>query len=139
MIAIIIGTLLVATAGVAKAVMDKLQFHWERSIFKLDPERWPPEWWNPALSWSRKYREGSMTEERFPGSKTVFVGLTDAWHGAQLVQHLALFTGISVGVAGCSSTLEIIGVVVTQRVLFGVLFELFFKRVLEQKKSEPNG
>lgn len=66
-----------ALAGIAKAVSDKIQFHFERSIF-ADQESY---FWNPAESWRNKWKNGNRSEgEAFLGSSTIFVWVTDAWH-----------------------------------------------------------
>ena len=74
--AITISIISFALAGIANGVMDTLQFHYSSSIF-------PPKslFWNPAISWRNKYKNGDPKEgPRFPGSTTIFVALTDGWH-----------------------------------------------------------
>lgn len=67
---------LLVIAGISNAIMDTLQFHFSTSRFSQLGE-----WWNPVESWKRKWKNGNRLDgERFPGSSTVFVFVTDAWH-----------------------------------------------------------
>lgn len=69
--------ILVILAGITKAVIDTLAHHYSTSIFrKLD---W--KYWNPLVSCNNKYKNKRKIEgEKFLGSTTVFMFLTDAWH-----------------------------------------------------------
>lgn len=71
-----------AIAGAANGIMDTLQFHYTKSRYaKLNPD-----FWNPAISWKRKYKrnkDGSLIQPLVPayiGSTTWLVWTTDAWH-----------------------------------------------------------
>ena len=72
--------LLLAGAGVFKAVADALA-HGSARLTALGP------WWDYATSWQRKYKDYYAGDKRprFWGSSTVFVGLSDAWHCANLL------------------------------------------------------
>jgi len=75
-LSITIGVLLFISS-VANGIMDKLMFHYAISIFK----NLNPSFWNPLVSWKNKWKNGNKSEgERFLGSSTIFVNLTDAWH-----------------------------------------------------------
>jgi hypothetical protein len=40
-----------------------------------------PNWANPKISWTNKYKNNDPTQgEKFPGSTTIFVGLSDKYH-----------------------------------------------------------
>ncbi len=72
--------MLLLLAGMFKAVMDTLQFHYGVSVFA----EMNPLFWNPEISWKNKYKDGDPTKgEKFFLSKTALVGLTDAWHLSQ--------------------------------------------------------
>ena len=132
MVMIALGIILVGLAGFFKAVMDKLQFHWHRSVFYRDRMRFNPLFWNPQLSWENKYKLGSgYKEEKFKFSTTLLVFLTDAWHLAQMSTYLLIFIGLPILAFASDSLLELILAVVTARVAFGVAFELSFKKFLE--------
>ena len=67
-------------AGFCNAIMDTIQFRYDRSIFNKYFEKWS----NPILSWKNKWKNGNREEgERFIGSSTFFVWTTDLWHFAQ--------------------------------------------------------
>jgi len=129
---IALGVILVGIAGFFKAVMDKLQFHWHRSIFALNPFQYRDIFWNPSISWINKYEPGTnYKEEKFKFSTTLLVFLTDAWHLAQMSMTLLLFVGISMIGYMSDSFLELVICVSIARILYGVTFELSFKHLLE--------
>lgn len=76
-----IGTLLFVAAlfiilsQVCKAIQDKLQFHFDKSIFKGLKSKW----WNPSLSWKNKHTwSKNRVIKWLLTNPLVFV--TDAWH-----------------------------------------------------------
>ncbi len=72
------GILLILSATV-KAVMDHIRFG--HFVYKGN-------WWNPDESWKLKWKNGDHLQgERFFGSSTFLVFLTDGWH---FFQHLFL-------------------------------------------------
>jgi hypothetical protein len=89
---LIIITLLFISA-ISKAIQDKLQFHYHKSIFiKLKRQNW----WNPELSWKNKWNW-------FPNSKILtwlianpLVAITDAWHLFGLIRDFSLFSTIPI-------------------------------------------
>ena len=133
MLSLIIGILLVSIAGISKAIMDKLQFHYHKCIFKINPVKYDQKFWDPTLSWENKYKEGSMTEPKFLGSTTYFVFLTDAWHFFQMIMLLSLFIGISVTAYYSGSFIYMIIKVILLRSFFGLSFTIFFNKILNVK------
>jgi hypothetical protein len=123
----ILGILLVIAASISEAIMDTIQFHYERSVFKFDPDKYNPLFWDASISWKNKYKENSMTEPKFYGSKTIFVFLTDAWHFFKFLRNLFLFIGLPLLGLG---SLNIILAVVIARVLYGLVFTFCFDKVL---------
>ena len=80
---LIVGVLVIM-ASACKGVCDSLQFHYGTSFAADFDNR---QWWDPAVSWRNKYELGEKQYgERFPGSATVFVFLTDAWHFFQMLE-----------------------------------------------------
>ena len=72
-------------AGLFNGVMDALQFHFDRTLF-ADPLRFDPQFWNPNLSWTNKYRDHEVANgEAFFGSSTFLVFTTDGWHLAKFI------------------------------------------------------
>lgn len=74
--------------------MDMLQFKYEQSIFA---ELNRPQFWNPALSWKNKYEDYDKGElgEKFFGSKSVLVFLTDGWH----LLKVGMLSSLSIAIA----------------------------------------
>lgn len=133
MISLAIGIILASIAGMSKAIMDKLQFHYHKCIFKFDPVRYNQNFWDPTLSWSNKYKEGSMTDPKFFGSTSYFVFLTDAWHLFQMLMLICLFIGIAVTSFYSGSFIFMMIKVIILRLFFGLSFTLFFNRFLNMK------
>lgn len=91
MLEIIITISLLIISAISKAIQDKLQFHYHKSIFSKIKNQ---NWWNPELSWKNKW-------EWFPNSKILtwlianpLVALTDAWHLFGLIRDFSLFVTI---------------------------------------------
>lgn len=122
---IYIGFLLFVLSGVFEAVMDKLQFHYDQSVFKNFKNQL---FWNPKVSWKNKYEDGDpMKGERFFLSKSLLVGFTDAWHLFKLFRTLAIFAGIYFLFIPCATKYMCLMFVIIARILFGLSFTLFFK------------
>jgi hypothetical protein len=118
---VIVTLLLVAVSGLAKAVQDTLTFHFSSSVFKNLPA------WNPILSWKNKWKNGDPLQgERFWGSSTVFVFVTDAWHLAQFFRINLLFASMIFLPID-----NILYTVLIARVLFSVSFELGFRALVK--------
>jgi hypothetical protein len=94
----IIFPLLIFTmiAAISMAAQDKVQHHFTTSVFaRLGP------WWNPKESWRLKWRNGDPAQgERFWGSSTVLVFVTDFWHFAKWVMLKAMFLAMVWGAYG---------------------------------------
>jgi hypothetical protein len=122
---IYIGFLLFILSGMFEAVMDKLQFHYDLSIFKNFKNQL---FWDPKISWKNKYEDGNpMKGERFFLSKSLFVGVTDAWHLFKLFRTLTIFAGIYFLFIPCATKYMCLMFVIIARILFGLSFTLFFK------------
>ncbi len=69
---------LMIAAGIFKAIQDTILFHFTISIL---PKH---DFFNQNMSWKFKYKNGDFTQgERFFGSTTFLVFLTDGFHLAQ--------------------------------------------------------
>lgn len=87
---VIVGVLIMIS-GIAKAIMDTLDFHFTTSVFKNLGN-----WWNPANSWENKYKW-------FPNSKFLtwmisnpLVLITDAWHFFGFIRDFTMFACIPI-------------------------------------------
>lgn len=125
----IVGLILVSLSAISEAMMDKLQFHFHKSIFKFNPVKYNQLFWDPSMSWENKYKENSMTEPKFYGSTTIFVFVTDAWHLFKFLRNVFLFIGLPLL---CLSGINLILSVIIARVLYGLIFTLFFDIFLEK-------
>ena len=72
-------------ASASKGVCDDLQFHYSDTVFaSLDNDQF----WDPDISHRNKWAGGVKANgERFLGSSTIFVWVTDAWHLFQTIQY----------------------------------------------------
>ena len=69
-------------AGLANGICDSLIFHYPKTGFEKGDN-----FWDPYASWVNKYKNGDVNQgPKFPGSTTVFVWLTDAWHLFKMLQ-----------------------------------------------------
>lgn len=66
-------------AGILNSIMDVIQFKWSSSIFNRIRNPSLIKYMNPSISWKNKWKHDLKTE-RFIGSSTVFVFITDFWH-----------------------------------------------------------
>jgi hypothetical protein len=128
--AIIIVILLFMSGAFFNSIMDVLQFRYEKSIFKNNVNQ---QFFNPKISWRNKWKDGDPEKgEAYPGSSTVFVLFTDAWHLAQFL----MFTCFEVAVIFLLYKLYRFNwyiltlIFLGMKVLFGMTFELFFKYLL---------
>lgn len=124
-----------AVAAVFNAVMDVMSFRWFLSIFpKLgrSPGKWGKfwSWWADMTSWSNKDEVSEKWDWLFRG---VLVGFMDLWHFAQMV----MFTTYQAGLVYLADlppllhpTPDFIIYLAMMKVIHGVVFELFWKRVL---------
>tara|TARA_Y100000389_G_scaffold191318_1_gene217299 strand:+ start:14407 stop:14796 length:390 start_codon:yes stop_codon:yes gene_type:complete len=126
-------------SGASEAVMDKVQFHYNKSIFCNDKE-YKQNFWDPNKSWINKYKPGSTSEPKFWGSTTFFVFTTDAWHLFKFFKNTSIF--ISMGTSMYASTfisqefdlsniLFILLFVIIGRSFYGLSFNLFFDKFLK--------
>jgi disulfide bond formation protein DsbB len=131
-------------SGISNAIMDKLQFHFHKSIFSKPP--FTPEFWDPNKSWVNKWAKGFVKnekrlwyylwlykpkyKERFPYSSTILVFTTDAWHLAQWIMLKSLILAVSL-TAPITDVL-VYDFIICQTIFSGT-FELFFNKVLMKK------
>ena len=80
-------------AGAANGLNQDLVFHYHE--FQSTFPNANPQFWDPDLSWRNKYLNGDPAQgERFPGSSTVFSGITDGYHATVLTRNLFITTSI---------------------------------------------
>jgi hypothetical protein len=129
---IVLFFILIIISGASEAVMDKLQFHWERSIFPVNPIKYQPYFWDPKISWKNKWSDHTYKKPKFLGSTTLFVFTTDAWHLFKFIRNTSIFLAMFCGMFIYDlSFLYIMIMVVSGRALYGCSFVLFFNKILE--------
>lgn len=131
-----LSILFLSLAGICNAIMDSILFHWDKSIFKGSKLEW---WANPEVSYKNKWKNHSNSEdgEKFSGSSTIFVWVTDLWHFAQsfmitfFVLGALFYDGIVV-IKGYPLVSLLIDFIILKSV-FSLTFELFWSKILKKK------
>lgn len=116
----------IAIYAALKAFQDALNFRTQQSNI-VDPESIFPMSWGIGATWRNKWKGGDPKQgERFPGSSTIFVALTDPWHFAGLLRHLTLSAAVAI-------SFPVFGNVIADtlicNVILGLTFELLFKHL----------
>ncbi len=131
-----LSILFLLLAGICNAIMDSILFHWDKSIFKGSKLEW---WANPKVSYKNKWKNHSNSEdgEKFPGSSTIFVFITDLWHFAQSFMITFFVLGVLfydsiVVIKGYPLVSLLIDFVILKGV-FSLTFELFWSKILKKK------
>jgi hypothetical protein len=113
-------------SAIAKAAMDKLNFHFYESIFSKLSHRF----WNSEYSWQNKWMNGNpIFGEKFAFSSTILVFLTDGWHLMQFIFLNTIFLALFFVSLQDFTTREAIVHLILLRALFGATFELHFKYI----------
>ena len=123
-------------AGVAKACMDTLQFHYGNSIFFCSPSNKLDNYFDASVSWRNKYKNGNPEDgPKFIGSTTIFVFLTDGWHLFQAIFLAFIFLSIVFYVPILNyPSIPLLGKLFDYFILsavFGVAFNLFYDKILK--------
>ena len=115
-------------AGVAEAHMDTLQFHFYRSRFSSFNHAF----WNPEISWRNKYKlNDPRYGAKFPGSTTIFVFVTDAWHLMKFLRNIFLFVGLFFALGeNYGNLIDAIIITIVCRGVYGLGFSAFMNRLL---------
>lgn len=126
--------LLIFLAGMFKAVMDVLQFHYSKSIFEHHSDKF----WDPSVSWINKWKNSSAVTPRFFGSTTFLVWVTDGWHLFQMLFLSSIFLALVnytpiVTLYDCSKLCSLLVNYTILRVIFACSFTLFYDHILVRK------
>ena len=111
--------------------MDVLQFKFVRSIFKRDKVQ---QWIDPSISSQNKWKYneyGIWIGEKFFGSSTFFVFLTDFWHFAKFMMLLFIMASIIFYQPLVNWWVDIL----IMYCAFTVTFEIFFSKIFIRKKN----
>ena len=125
-----ISLILLLIAGIFNAIMDVLDFKYSKSIFRNCKNQ---QWIDPSISHQNKwkYENGMWVGEKFFGSSTFLVWLTDFWHFAKFLMLLFISGAIVFYTPIINWWLDIIIAYCT----FTVTFELFFSKMLIRNKN----
>lgn len=86
---LIIGILFALFSGAAEGVKDKINFHYDKSIFS----KWNESFWNPFISWRNKYVDLDTSKgQTFRGKYLVFT--TDGWHLMKFLERWCGYIGV---------------------------------------------
>jgi len=127
-----ITIILIFFAGILNACMDVLQFKYENSIFRFCKYQ---QWVNPARSWINKWKKtdelwnDGIRKERFFGSSTFLVFLTDFWHLCKFLM-LLLLAGAAVFYHPIINWWVDLLLIYS---IFTIIFELFYSIILIRK------
>jgi len=117
---------LAVIAGIGKAAMDTIQFHFDDSLF--DSRGMNKFFWDPYFSWRNKYKNGYPENgPKFFLSTTVLVFLTDGWHLMQFITWNSIFAIIGI-LFGWEGFLVFIGVVGAFKAGFYVFYNFILKK-----------
>lgn len=131
-----LSILLALLAGISKGVMDILAHKFDSSIFSYLGLK-HHNFWNPLKSWDNKYKNEDPNQgERFLGSKTLFVAVTDGWHLSQAfcysLQAIAflLWPGTEPEADDLLYVFNKIAGFIVLRIATGAAFNLFYHKLL---------
>ena len=115
-------------AGILNACMDVVSFKYAKSIFY----GFPDEWFNPEYSWKNKWKGNNQYRtERFFGSSTFLVFLTDFWHLCKFL----MLTSIIFAAVFYTPLVNWWADILILYCTFTITFEVFFSKILIRKKN----
>jgi len=93
---------LLFTAGAFDGTAETLRYHYDE--FQYVFPRANPQFWNPAISWPNKYKNGDYRQgEKFPLSSTALCWTTDGFHAMRTPRNLLMLTAIVIPLDGKKS------------------------------------
>jgi hypothetical protein len=130
--------ILLIISAIANSIMDTLQHHYSQSVFsKLKPNSFLYKMSNPE-SWKNKYKEGNPDlGDKFFGSTTIFVWITDLWHFCKMIMINSLL--ICIGICcfysinifnDYNNFLSFIIFIIIMKLIYGFIFEIFYNGIL---------
>jgi len=126
---------LIFFAGVFNAIMDKIQFHWSKSVFDNIEDKKIRKWCDPKISHKNKWKNGNKEEgEVFLGSSTVFVFVTDLWHFCQFLMLTCIM--LAIVLYGNYFSLYFLIDFVILRIIFSIGFTIFWDKFLNKRQKD---
>jgi len=129
--------------GLLNGTMDKLQFHYGKSIFPQEEGETllgqDYLFWNPKHSWKNKYED--WPEDKSPafiGSTTFLVALTDAWHLIKMLMKLCYHFAIVLPLVYLYRFPRwvLFAALIPIHALVGVAFTIAFSWLLVKRESQ---
>lgn len=115
---------LIIVAGILNSIMDTLNFHYTTSIFSIYKNQ---QWINLSLSWKNKWKNGDPKQgEKFLGSSTFLIFITDLWHLSKFLMLLFICAAIIFYKPLVNWWTDILIMYCS----FTFIFELFFSKLL---------
>lgn len=122
-----ISLILIFIAALFNAIMDVLDFKFSTSIFSLCKKS---SWVNPAISWKNKWKNGDPAQgEKFFGSSTFLVFITDLWHFSKFVMLLLMMGSIVFYKPIFNSYVDLL----ILYCVFTITFEIMYSKILIKK------
>ena len=123
-----ISIFLIILSAICNACMDVLQFKYSSSIFSSWKHQ---QWINPHKSSQNKWKyiDGIWSGEKFFGSSTFLVFLTDFWHFCKFLMLLCISAAIVFYVPLTFWWIDILILYCS----FTITFELFYSKILLKK------
>lgn len=116
---VILTIALILVAAISNALMDLSS---EGRLYSKNVNLY--RWLNKELSWRLKYeKQDPRWGEKFPGSTTVFVFLTDGWHLFQFIFHTCWQMAIAIHIDRWLIAFVII------KIVFSLSFQLVYSRI----------
>ena len=115
-------------SGMFDGGAESLKFHYSEVNRKYNLN---DNFWNPALSWKNKYRNGDPSQgEAFTGSTTVFVWTTDGYHLMRGMRNITAMTAISIQIGERQKwwkyLIELATFYISYTIGFNLSYELIF-------------
>jgi hypothetical protein len=124
-----ISFILIFLSGILNAIMDVLDFKFNSSIFATCKNQ---QWINPNISWKNKWKyiDEIWIGEKFFGSSTFLVFLTDLWHLCKFLMLLFIMSAIVFYNPLLNWWVDFL----LLYCIFTITFEIFFSKVFIKKK-----
>lgn len=118
-----VSLILVFFAAICNAIMDNLNFHYYKSIFK----KWGKQnFWNPAVSWENKYEKNIIFKIKIPLPDPI----SDAWHICKSL--MIIFLCFAIAFHKTILWFPIIDVAAAG-LIWNFTFNIFFNHLLNEK------
>jgi hypothetical protein len=128
---LLIILLLCILSGAFDGLAETLKWHYSQFNSRFADAN--PAFWNPAISWTNKYKNGDYLQgEKFWQSSRAFVFTTDGYHFSRFLRNISIISAIAfnvflTGVWWQHMTL-FAGVYLAYTIGFSIIYDLIFKR-----------